>query len=459
MKNNIKNIQDNEFYRKIFRLTWPSFVELFLSSLFTAIDLMMVGRLSPAAISGVGITNQPFFLLISVFAAVNVGSTALVAWNIGSGEPKSAAAVLKQTLIINGCLGAVLSVAGFFSAEFIMKLMSTNPDIVRHATEYFRIVSAGLVFQSINMGITACLRGCGLTSVPMVYNLCANFVNVMLNFVLIYGKFGFPRLEVTGAALATTISRLLGATAAFIFVITYKNSPVRLRISGGWKPDRKIMREIFRIGIPSALEQFVIQSGLLIFNRIVETLGVTAYAAQQVCVSINGLAFSVSNAFSISTTTLVGQSIGAGNTELAERYARMTSRMARIITFIIAVGFIFFWRLLAQIYTDDEAVIEFCRPIFYVVAVIQFIQSAQMSKTGALRGAGDTLYPLYASILGIWVFRVGMTALFIFVFKFSLLGAWFAFLIDQCMRSIVITLRFRSGKWKTVKNRRHNKNG
>jgi putative MATE family efflux protein len=444
IKNRFKIVNRDE-YKRIFALTWPAFIELFLSSLFGAVDLAMVGKLDPAisdaAISSVGMTDQPFFIMIALFAAINVGTTTQVAWSIGAKDHGRAAAVLRQTLMMNLMLGVTLSFVGESLSGAVMGLMSDDATVVGFAADYFRIVCYGLAFQAVNMAITAALRGCGITRIPMIYNLTANALSVLLNYLLIYGNWGFPQMGVKGAAVATTIGRIVGCLIALCFVIKLR-TPIKLKLRSKWRLDFKLISEMLSVGLPATGEQFVIQSGLLVFSRIVLTLGPVHYAAHRICININGMAFSVSQAFSLSATALTGQSVGADNYPLAEKLTKCTVKAARAATLALAVIFVFFGRYIAMLYTERQDVLGLTRPLFFFMAAVHFLQSAQMSRAGALRGSGDTMYPLYASIAGIWIFRVGVALLFILVFKWGLIGAWMAFFLDQCMRSIVVKLRF-----------------
>ena len=155
--------------RDIISITWPAFLELVMSTMFGMVDMIMVGQISPAAIASVGLTNQPFNLLLAIFAAVNVGTTTLVAWNIGAGNKEKASAITRQILVVNAILGMVMSLIGFVLSRNIVAFMGAKADTIEYATRYFQIVSSGLVFQAITMGITAALRGAGETKIPMIY--------------------------------------------------------------------------------------------------------------------------------------------------------------------------------------------------------------------------------------------------------------------------------------------------
>lgn len=439
--------------REVIAITWPAFIELVMSTLFGMVDMIMVGQLSAAAIAAVGLTNQPFFLLLSVFAAVNVGTTTLVAWHIGAGNVEKAKAVTRQILIVNMSLGIIMSAFGVFTAKYIVMFMGAQADTIKDATAYFQIVSAGLGFQAVTMGVTASLRGAGETKIPMLYNIGSNLLNVFGNYVLIYGKLGFPKLGVGGAALSTTISRIIACMVALYIVYISKISVISLRkIKEKYRFDWGIIKKVFSIGLPAAFEQFVIHAGLILFARTVSSLGTQGYAAHQIGLNINGLVFAPSMAFGVAATTLVGQSLGADDEEKAQKYADIVHRLAVIVACSVGLLLIFFSHPIARLYTKDLAVAAMAGTVLKIMSLAQPSLSTQLSLSGALRGAGDTMYPLYASIFGIWVFRVFVAYLFVNIFGWGLIGAWVALVLDQTTRAIIVYARYRSGKWKHMKS-------
>ncbi|KPU43080.1 multidrug resistance protein NorM [Oxobacter pfennigii] len=439
--------------REILKITIPAFVELVMSTLFGMVDMIMVGQLSPAAIASVGLTNQPFMLLLAVFAAINVGTTTLVAWNIGAGNREKANDVARQTVIINIILGLIMSSIGFIFSRQIIIFMGANADTIGYGTSYFRIVAAGLVFQAVSLGVTAALRGAGETKIPMMYNVGSNLLNVFGNYVLIYGKFGFPEWGVAGAAVSTSLSRLLACFIALYIIFFSKHSRVKINIRSMLKVDTEIIRKMFSIGLPAAIEQFILQSGLMIFARTVSTIGTAGYAAHQIGLNISGLTFAPSMAFGIAATTLVGQNLGANDEEKAKQCGDIVHHISMVIACIMGLIFILFSYPMALLYTKDLEVAAMAGMVLKIMALAQPGQSTQLTLAGALRGAGDTKYPLYASFLGIWVFRVGIAYILVNVLHFGLIGAWVALTLDQYTRSAIIYLRYRSGKWKYIKLR------
>ncbi len=449
-------------YKRIYEITWPAFVELVMSTMFGMVDMMMLGQYSAASVAAVGLTNQPNMLLMACFSAVNVGATTLIAWGVGAGDTKSARSATRQTLLVNVTLGILISILGIWAARPVVVFMAAggiDQETMEVGVNYFQIIAAGLLFQEINMAVTAALRGSGETRVPMLYNIAANLINVLGNYLLIYGKWGLPRLGAEGAALSTTISRFFGCAMALYVVMSRRSQThvIHVSLRDSWKPDFKVMGQMLKIGAPATFEQFILQSGFMLFARTVSSLGTTIFAAHQIGLNINSLAFSPANAFGVAATTLVGQSIGAGDLEQAKMQSKVIGHLSMIVNCFVGVLFLLIPQVFARLYTSDQEVIGMCCLCLRMIAIAQPGMSQQLSLAGALRGAGDTLFPMLASVSGVWVFRVIVCYLMVNVFHLGLFGAWLTMVMDQYLRAAIIVLRHRSDKWLTYKQRSQEK--
>jgi len=436
-----------EARRVVWGLAAPTLVEMLLVSLTGMADMMQCGRLGPAAITGIGLTNQPMFLLQAVFLAVNVGTTAVVARFTGMRRADRASEALRQTLAVTLPLGVLTSVvAGAFASKFLV-FMGADAEVVRVGTPYFQAVGYGFVFNAIAMATAAALRGAGDTRSPMTVNLVANLVNIIGNAILIWGLFGFPRWGVFGAGVATGFSRLVAAVWFAALVLKGRHR-LRLALRQRYRPDREILRSIYRIGLPAAGEQLVMRSGQVLFAKIVASLGTVTFAAHQVTMNILSLSFQPGQAFATAAAALVGQYLGARRPDDAERCANTSRDMGLVIGLAMGLLFVLAGKYIALLYTDDPAVILASALILRIYAVAQPFQSTQFILAGGLRGAGDTTYPLYSTAIGIWAGRVVVGYVFVNFFHWGLVGAWVAIGVDQVARAVLIWVRFRSGKWK-----------
>jgi putative MATE family efflux protein len=435
---------------KVLNLAGPALAEMMLISLVSMADMIMVGRLGPAAIASVGLTNQPMFFAMAVFMALNVGTTAIVARSVGAQDLKGANDAARQTFMLTMIMGLLVSTLAFVSAPYVLRFMNAESDVLAVGTVYFRIVGLGLFFSTLAMSAGAVLRGAGDTRTPMKINIIANVINVTGNYVLIFGHFGFPRMGVAGAALATSFSRVV-ALLLFLIVIFGGDRPVKLRLSDKYRFDWVMMSRIFKIGSNAALEQFVLRGGQVAFARVVATLGTTTFAAHQIGLNVLSLSFMPGQAFGMSATTLVGQSLGAKDPGLAERCGYEARRLGMIVAASMSAIFFFLGPQIASLYSNDPEVIRQAALSLKIIALVQPMQSTQFILAGGLRGAGDTKWPLYSTFMGIWIGRVLLATLFIRVFGFGLWGAWVAMAIDQIGRSLFISYRFRLGRWKEIR--------
>ena len=443
-----------ELRMNIFHIVWPVFIEVLLGSLFGMVDMMMVGRISEhaaQAVSAVGMTNQPVFLGLSFVQALNVGGTAIIARYYGAKKYKNISLVLKHVMLL-AMVGFVLpiSVLMIVLAPYVLSFLGADVSVIEVGSAYFRVIMLGFIFQSFSFTMTAALRGIGETKIPMRNNLIANSLNVLGNAVLIYGLFGFPVLGVTGAAISTALSNVIAMSLNLRYVLS-KKSVLYLDFKEKFEFRFEMMKDLIRIGLPTALEQLALRVGIISFLNIVSGLGTNVYAAHQISLNILNLTYSPAQAFGITASTLMGQSLGAKNEQLARMYTRMCQR----IDFVIAIGmslFIFFGsQTLAEFYSTEPEIIQNTMIALTIVAFVQPFQSHQLITSGALRGAGDTVWPLIAIFVGSILIRVSLGYVFVNIIGLGLAGAWYAVFIDQFIRWLIILFRFKSGKWKNIR--------
>ncbi|MDI6602349.1 MAG: MATE family efflux transporter, partial [Thermoanaerobacteraceae bacterium] len=325
--------------------------------------------------------------------------------------------------------------------------MGAEPIVIKEGVGYMQVVMGGIVFEAVSMGIAGILRGVGDSRTPMTVNLYANLLNVFGNYVLIFGKLGFPMLGVTGAGISTTLSRAV-AMVIFLYIMVRGEKTIRLDLKGHHTLDRELTKKIITISLPAAGEQLVLRGGQIMYARVVAGLGTTVYAAHQIAINIFGLLFCPGQAYGMAATTLTGQSLGAKKPDMAQKYTYEARRQGMYIAIGMALIFVFLGRQLAMLYTSDPEVISQSAIALIIIAMVQPMQSTQFILSGSLRGAGDTRWPLYSTLIGMWGFRVLFAHIFIRYFGWGIVGAWIATACDQTMRSIAIQWRYRSELWK-----------
>ncbi len=451
MKENI-----NIYRKETIKLTIPVFLELLISSLFGMVDMMMVGNSGPAyittpAIAAIGITNQMVLIGIAVAQALGSAGTAIISRYYGANQTKRIPGVIKHLIIM--MIIFLIIPFGLFTQlmpEKIMGFIGAKQETINIGLNYFKIATLGFLFQAFNLGIFASIRGAGDTKTPMIINISVNLLNVFGNYILIFGKLGFPALGVTGAAISTSLSHVIAFIILFIILLN-KTSPVRLDLGEGFKYNINIVENLVKIGGPAAMEQAAFRIGVVFFIKIVASLGTVIYATHQISSNILGLSFASGQAFGIATSTLVGRSLGEERPDKAEEYIKESNRLALISAAFFAFVFYFFGPRLTGIYTDDQTVISESINVMKIIAFIQPFQASAFAISGGLRGAGDTFSTLVITMFGVIVIRLSLAYLLIKILGIGLVGAWFAMLFDQVVRWIGIGLRYRSGKWKEIK--------
>ena len=388
---------------------------------------------------------------MAAFMSMNVGATALIARYKGEGDYQKTNTVLRQALLITLVLSAITSCIGFIFAEPIIRFMGAeDAQTLAGGTSYLKIQMTGFVILALTTTITAALRGIGNSKTAMIYNTVANIFNVIFNYLLIYGHFGFPRMEVAGASLATVIGQCIAFILALIAILR-GDQYIHLRFKDGFKPQWNVIKSIFRIGIPSMVEQLLLRLGHISYTRAVASLGNLAFATHNICTNIQSISFMNGRAFAVSATSLVGQSLGKKRPDMAQAYSRYTRRIGMTISILMGISFWLFRTPLISMYTDDASVLALGKQILAFVAISQPFQSSQFILSGALRGAGDTKAVAIIIFFTVLLIRPGLAMLAIYVLEWGLQGAWIGFVMDQMIRSFLVLLRFNSGKWKRIK--------
>ncbi len=444
-----------EAYATNLHISWPSALESVLVAAMGLFDTMMVGRLGSAAISAVGITTQPKFLLMALLISLNTGITAVVARRKGEKDYEGARRVLKQSLILTALLSALMTVAAMFLAEPLLRLAGANDDYLVDAIDYFRIVMFGQYFGCMGMCINAAQRGYGNTRISMLSNTAANLTNILFNWLLINGIWIFPRLEVRGAAIATALGSFVAFLMALMSILrsdkTIDRSRMTLLEKGSWRFEPKTLRSVFTVGGSAFAEQFCMRVGFFLYVALVARLGTTPYATHLICMNIVHVSFAFADGFGIGATALVGQSLGAKRPDLAMIYGKVGQRYSSTVGVILCVLFILLRRQMIGLFSEDPAVIDLGSTIMFIIAATCLVQTSQVVLSGCLRGAGDARYVALASLISVGIVRPSLSWLLCYPLGLGLVGAWLGLFTDQLLRLIFSGVRFAGSKWTKVK--------
>lgn len=436
--------------KAVLLLAWPIIVEMLLQSTVGIADTAMVGRLGPASIAAVGLGNQFIMFLLTIFAAVRTGVTVLVARTIGAKDFKGANDAARQALIVTLFFGLFVAFIGIFFPEAGYRMLGAGEDVIAVGAGYMRWRALAALFACIIMVVTGILRGCGDTLTAMKVNVSVNLINIFFNWVLIFGNLGFPKLGTAGAGAATMFARLIGA-ALMISVLFKGKVNVQLKKTDSFKLHTPTLKRLFSIGIPAGIEQIFMRGAQLFFTMIVTNLGTAMYAAHQVVLRADSLAFMPGFGFSVAATALVGQNLGAKQPDEAKRAGKITMYMAIALMTAVGILLFIFARQAMIFFTNDIEVIEAGIPILKMMAFSMPFMAVARVSAGALRGAGDTKFVMWGTGASIWLARLVTAFILVNVFNLGLMGAWIGMFADHVVRALIFLARFLKGKWIFIK--------
>ncbi len=431
------------------RMAWPSTLESFLVSLVGVVDTIMVGSLGTAAIASVGLCTQPKFIGLAVFLSINTAVSAIVARRRGEQNSQKANRVLNQMLLVTVVLTAIISVLFVVFADPILYLAGSAQDTHENAVAYFRIIMGGMIFNTVSMVINAAQRGAGNTKITMRTNLTSNLVNVIFNYLLIGGNFSFPALGVQGAAIATVIGSVVGCGMSVASVLG--KGFISWRVYGfsvGF--DRETVKAVLNIGSSAFVEQVFLRIGFFMYSMIVAHLGTLEFAAHQVGMNIMSISFSFGDGLSVAAVALVGRSLGEKDAKMARRYGSICQKTGVVFAGILSLIFLSCHQWIFRLFSSEEDVLVYSLMIMSILSVSVFLQISQVVYMGCLRGAGDTKYTAFISLVSVAIVRPFLGWLLCYPLGMGLMGAWIGLASDQLVRFLMAWARFRKGKWTKI---------
>ena len=441
---------NKKIYTRAFNVAWPSATESILVALIGAIDTMMVGTIGTKAIAAVGICNQPKFVLMATILGLNTGVNVVTARRKGEKNQDEANRTLRNALLISIVLSFCFSLFGFVFAEPFLRLAGANADYIGLAEEYFRIIMIGNFFYCVSLTMTAAQRGVGNTKISMYCNLSANLVNVVMNALLINGLFFFPKLGVKGAAIATMIGNIVAFVMA-LYSVLKNNNYLHINFKQDWHLNKDTCTAIYRVTLPSFIEQIFLRIGFFTYSRAVADLGTTALATHQICMNVMTISFGMGDGLSVASSTLVGQSLGELRSDLAIIYGKVLQRIGFIMSAMLSILIMIFRAQIIELFSSDPEVIEQGSFILIMLAGVILFQVSQVITTGALRGAGDAKFVAFVSLISVTFIRPGATYLLAYGFNMGLVGAWLSIFVDQMVRLVCGKYRFNKAEWLKIK--------
>ncbi len=435
--------------RAILLLAVPMVLEMVLESLFAVVDVFWVGRLGANAVATVGLTESMLTLVFSVAMGLSLSTTAMVARRIGEKDPEGAAVAGVQAIALGLFISLSIGVPCFLFAPNLLRMMGASPEIVATGSGYTRICLGGCFAVVLLFLNNAIFRGAGDAAIAMRLLWVSNIINLVLDPCLIFGWGPFPHLGVTGAAVATLTGRSIGVLYQFYRLM---RGTERFRILAGQiRLQLDVMLRLIRVSLTGILQFAIAHTSWIGLVRIVSIFGAAALAGYTIAIRVVIFVILPSWGLSNAAATLVGQNLGAGHPERAEKAVWRTGLYNMIFLGVVGLVFIFFAEPIVRLFTQDPEVVPLGAACLRIVSYGNLGYAYFMVMMQAFNGAGDTITPTIVNFFGFWLFEIPLAYWLAIPLHMRSNGVFFSIAIAESSMAVASAILFKQGRWKKQK--------
>jgi len=445
-------LPDRALSRGVLKISTPAVAGLSSQMVVSVVDTAMVGRLdnTTVVLAAMGLGLLATWAITSVFSSLSTGTHVLAARRFGAHDYRGAGDVLNNSLLLSLLLGICFGLPGYLSSFYIIDFFSADPAVAIAGTGYMQWRFVGLLFFLFVVSYRGFFNGIGHTKVFMYSAVVINTSNIILNYLLIFGTFGFPRLGLTGAGVANACAHVIGCL--FFFAVTFLPAyRTRYKYYRRLRILKQVINQIVRISTPVSFQNILILLGFLVFVAITGVIGTAAQAASQVVITALFMSFLPCFGFGIGAQTLVGQSLGKGNHSLAKRYGLEAAKLATYFTIVLGAIFILLPDLVIALITNNEEIASIARPILRIAGAAQIFYASGIVLAHALQAAGAMVYVMAVEVLTHWVIFLPICYVLGVVAGVGIVGAWLALPVYILSYSGMIYAKYRRGDWVGIK--------
>lgn len=444
--------------KDVANLAIPIITEQAFVKIMGVLNAVMAGHLGKEAVSAIGMVDAINNIFISLFSAMALGGSVVVAHYAGRRDIKSLNEAARHATYSGGLIALAMTLLIYIFKYGLISILYGSAEKVVMDNLYIYLNITLLTYPLIALTAIACgvLRGAGNTKAPMKVNIIMNIINVLFTFLLINGaniKLGavnisIPGLGITGAALGIAIARTVGAIMV-LYILVKGSGELRLKVEKGFKFNMDLLRSIYGIGIPAGVESLLFNGGKLITQVLIVSMGTTAIAANYIATSIGGLITIPAESLSLSATVLAGQYMGKGDSQGAKNTLMYLVKLSSICMAVIGAIAFPFTSLMAKAYTESADVIKGVTLLLdFQLIVLPILHPASFTLSAGLKGTGDAKYTMKVSIFGMWAFRIILGYILGVMLKIGVLGVWLGAYVDWLVRGILFYIRLQKGNWK-----------
>jgi len=438
-------LNKNTDIKKIFTIALPLICQQIFVQLKVYIDRAMLGRVNSDFFSAIGNVLVPYQMVMSMIISICTGTTILIAHNIGAKNEDMYKKYAECSYIGNTVISLIAFFFFFFCSGFLFYIMGVKSPILELSASYLKIMSFSYLIFGIYSTSVSITQGIGLTKIIMISGIVSSVLNILLDYILIFGKFGFPQMEIRGAALASFISISAAAVVIVLYVFFSKRMPVKLNLKDVIFCKLNLYKDVLKKGVPTGLEMGLFNIGNFIIIIFLNRIDASAVGIYTLIYSIQLIPLLFYMGLAQATLTLTGHKTGEGEHVQAVNTGFLALKFSLLFCFIFAVLFILFPKNIMGIFTNDILFIDNSSKYFLVIAITMFPKATNIIIGHGIRGTGDTKWMMYTQIFGT-IFVIALSYILIFILRIGLMGIFITYLADESIRSIINTIRFWKGK-------------
>jgi putative MATE family efflux protein len=429
----------------LFAITWPIFIEMFLQMFMQFADVFMLSNVSDDAVAAIGVVNQIMIFTFVLFNFTAMGAGVVIAQFVGAKKPVDVSATIANAIVTNTLFGLVISGLIVLFRKQLLTLFNLSSELMAYADIYMIVVGGTLFTQALIFTLFSTLQAKGFTKDVMYVSVGMNVLNIIGNYLFIFGALGVPQLGVTGVAIATASCR--GLAVIVLFFILYRRLEVKIMWQDYLNLNGKYIKKIMKIGVPSAGEHLSYSTSQIAITVFITLLGATALATKVYTHNLMTLMFVFAMSISRGMQIYVGQLVGAGKNEKAYNELFRGLRWGIFFAMTVSILFALFGEQLLGIFTEEADIITVGSTLLIIGIILEPGRTFNLVIISALRAAGDAQFPVVMGIISMWGISVPL-AYFLGIYSgYGLIGIWIAFVIDEWVRALLMFFRWRSRVW------------
>lgn len=445
MKNGVLLSRDN-LYTNFWKLSWPVMLAMLLHSSLAVVDAFFVGRLGGEAVAALSLSGNIFWLIFSLSEVINVGTVAMVARYFGAEDRQTVGEIMAHSLWFTVVFALLVAGGLFAGSRSFLEFFDVGPEVISYGTEYLQIMSIGLIFLFVFVVFSASFQGAGDTRTPMKILLVVNGINIILNPLLIFGIGFFPRLEVAGAGVATAFSNLVGLV--FVLVKVVKSQLLPLPPVLGFKLNPEVIKNLVKIGVPAGVQSVSRPLTGMILMWMVALFGNDAVAAFGVGQRTLSYSFILLAGLMVASTTMVGQSLGAKDKELAWEISQKALLMGVTVQGAVALVYFVLAAPIMKVFLPNEPLaVEMGTSYLRITSLGLFVGGWARVLVGVFKGAGDTVPSMVAAFSANWLVKLPVAYLMAIYFDLGTDGVWWAIAISVVFELMMLIYWYFKKKW------------